>query len=137
MSVVKDLFREEADGSISFGDYELAEKAKKSDIEAHGDRYKVKTFRESTRLEKNDALLYESEPGTAVTSFSEDGNGVKFTVEGPEDAQVILGMEDGASYKVTMNGREAGVIATSMGGKLVLTVELGAADKVEVEVSKI
>ena len=33
MSVVKELIRTEADGGISFGDYELAAKAKKSDFE--------------------------------------------------------------------------------------------------------
>lgn len=32
MSVVKELIRTEADGGISFGDYELAAKAKKSDL---------------------------------------------------------------------------------------------------------
>ena len=50
MSVVKDLITENENGSISFGDYELDQKAKKSDFEVRGDRYKVKTFRESTRL---------------------------------------------------------------------------------------
>ena len=44
MSVVKELIRTEADGGISFGDYELAAKAKKSDFEHRGDLYKVKTF---------------------------------------------------------------------------------------------
>ena len=37
MSVVKELIRTEADGGISFGDYELAAKAKKSDFEHRGD----------------------------------------------------------------------------------------------------
>lgn len=53
MSVVKELIRTEADGGISFGDYELAAKAKKSDFEHRGDLYKVKTFKEITKLEKN------------------------------------------------------------------------------------
>ena len=51
MSVVKELIRTEADGGISFGDYELAAKAKKSDFEHRGDLYKVKTFKEITKLE--------------------------------------------------------------------------------------
>ena len=50
MSVVKELIRTEADGGISFGDYELAAKAKKSDFEHRGDLYKVKTFKEITKL---------------------------------------------------------------------------------------
>ena len=52
MSVVKDLITENENGSISFGDYELDQKAKKSDFEVRGDRYKVKTFRESTHYHR-------------------------------------------------------------------------------------
>ena len=33
MAAVKELIRAEADGSISFGDYELASKTKKQDFE--------------------------------------------------------------------------------------------------------
>ena len=51
MSAIKELLRAEADGSLSFGDYELAEKAKKSDFEHEGDIYKVKTYKDITRLE--------------------------------------------------------------------------------------
>ena len=51
MSVVKELLRTEADGTISFGNYELDQKAKLSDYEYNGDLYKVKTFKEITKLE--------------------------------------------------------------------------------------
>ena len=136
MAVVKELIRPEEDGSISFGDYALAAKTKKSDVEVHGDSYKVKTFREVTRLECNDSLVYESEPGTAVSHFKADEDGVSFTVEGPEDAQIILGLSDDASYRVSIGGEDQGVIETGMGGKLVLSVELQAADCVDVVVKK-
>ena len=53
MSVIKDLICTEEDGTLSFGNYELAEKAKRSDYEHEGDLYKVKTFAEITKLEKN------------------------------------------------------------------------------------
>ena len=136
MAVVKELIRPEEDGSISFGNYELTEKTKKSDVEVRGGSYKVKTFREVTRLECNDLLVYESEPGTAVSHFKEDENGVSFTVEGPEDAQIVLGLADDASYRVFVGGEDQGVMETGMGGKLVLSVELQAADHVEVTVKK-
>lgn len=136
MAVIKELIREEADGSISFGNYELAQKTKKSDVQLHGDSYKVKTFSEVTRLERNELLVYESEPGTAVSHFSEDENGVSFTVEGPEDAQIILGLADDTAYRVSVGGEDQGILETGMGGKLVLSVELGAADKAEVVVKK-
>ena len=39
MSVVSELIRTEADGTISFGNYELPAKSKKSDFEHDGDLY--------------------------------------------------------------------------------------------------
>ena len=44
MSVVSELIRTEADGTISFGNYELQAKSKKTDIEHDGELYKVNTF---------------------------------------------------------------------------------------------
>mgnify|MGYP004440747091 CR=1 FL=1 len=67
MSVVSELIRTEADGTISFGNYELPAKSKKSDFEHDGDLYKVKTFKEITKLERNGMFVYESVPGTAVS----------------------------------------------------------------------
>ena len=40
MAVVKQLLRAETDGTLSFGNYELAEKSKLSDFEHKGDLYK-------------------------------------------------------------------------------------------------
>ena len=64
MPVVEELIRTEQDGTISFGNYTLGQKAKKSDFEYQGDVYKVKTFYEITKLERNDLFVYESVPGT-------------------------------------------------------------------------
>ena len=66
MAVVKELIRTEENGAISFGDYELAQKSKLSDYQHQGDMYKVKTFKEITKLERNGMFVYESVPGTAV-----------------------------------------------------------------------
>ena len=132
--MVKDLITENADGSVSFGDYELDTKAKKSDFEVRGDRYKVKTFRESTRLECNDALVYESEPGTAVHDFVRTEEGVSFRVECPQDCQVVLGLTDEATYRVVVDGRDTGMMGTGRGGKLVLSVEVGESGSTKIEV---
>jgi hypothetical protein len=134
MAAVKDLITENANGAISFGDYELEQKTKKSDFEVRGDRYKVKTFRESTRLERNDALVYESEPGTAVHDFVWNEEGVSFTVECPEDCQVVLGLTDEATYRVIIDGRDTGMMDTGRGGKLVLSIEVGESGQATVEV---
>lgn len=137
MSGIKELIRTEEDGTLSFGAYELAEKAKKSDYEYKGDLYKVKTFDEITKLEKNGMFIYESVPGTAVHHFHSTQNGVSFEVEGKEDAQIILGLEDNAEYKIYINDTNVGKMVTQMGGKLVLSVEIGAVDLVPVKVVKL
>ena len=82
-------------------------------------------------------LVYESVPGTAVSNFSADGTSVSFVVEGPEDAQVTLGLEEDAEYNVTVGGEYSGTVKTNMGGKLVLSVEMGNADQIEVKVEKL
>ena len=62
----QELIRTEADGSISFGEYKLDTKAKVEDFESSGDLYKVKTYYEITKLERNGMFVYESVPGTRV-----------------------------------------------------------------------
>lgn len=136
MAAVKELIRAEEDGTISFGDYELTSKTKKQDFEYQGDLYKVKTFREMTKLERNDLFVYESVPGTAVEHFKATADSVEFRVEGPEDAQITLGMEDDTEYLTIVDGFSAGAITTGLGGKLVLSVELGGKDAVSVKVKK-
>ena len=136
MPVIEELIRIEEDGTISFGNYQLGAKAKKSDFEYQGDLYKVKTFREITKLERNDMFVYESVPGTAVEHFRADADSVEFQVEGPEDAQITLGMEDDTEYLTLVDGVSTGAIKTGLGGKLVLSVELGSRDAVSVKVLK-
>ena len=69
MTVISELLRVEADNTLSFGDYSLADKTKLDNFEFQGDLYKVKTFKEITKLEKNGMFAYESVPGTAVEKF--------------------------------------------------------------------
>lgn len=127
MAVIEELVRGEENGSLSFGNYELASKTKKSDFEFKGDVYKVKTFKEITRLEKNEAFVFESTPGTAVTGFIQKANGVEFSVEGPETAQVIIGLEDEKEYDVYLDGVQVDRLKTNLGGKLAINIELGSA----------
>ena len=60
MAVVEELIRVENENGLSFGDYTLNAKKKVSDFEFHGDMYKVKTYRDITKLEKNELFVYES-----------------------------------------------------------------------------
>ena len=104
MAVVNELIREESDGSISFGNYELASKSKQDDFKYQGDIYKVKTFNEITKLEKNGSFLYESVPGTTVLNLNITEDGMCFGVEGKDSAQITVGLEDEAEYSITVNG---------------------------------
>ena len=136
MAAVTELIRTESDGSLSFGNHRLSAKAKKEDFENGGDLYKVKTYREITKLERNGMFVYESVPGTSVGHFREDENGISFLVEGDEDAQLTLGLEDESEYGVKVNGHDAGRVCTNLGGKLSISVELVGAGEVKVEITR-
>ena len=136
MSVVTELIRKEEDGSISFGDYSLAAKAKLDDFEFQGDLYKVKTYKDITKLEKNGMFVYESVPGTTVKNFKALENKVSFSVEGQEDAQITLELEAEAEYEIIVNEESAGVMKTNLGGKLSLSVELEGVDAASISVIK-
>ena len=129
MAVISELIRTEENGKLSFGDYTLAAKAKLDNFEKDGDIYKVKTFKEITKLERNGLFVYESVPGTAVMDFEE-------TVEGPEDAQITLGLEEETEYEIDIAGAVAGTMKTNLGGKLSLSVELEGVDSVDIKVSR-
>mgnify|MGYP007081843395 FL=1 len=136
MAVVQELIRTEDNGTISFGDYELSQKSKLSDYQHQGDMYKVKTFKEITKLERNGMFVYESVPGTAVFDLKQDGSIMSFTVEGAEDAQITVEMEAETRYEVFINDASTGVVETNLGGKLSFSVELGNAAKVAVKIVK-
>ena len=137
MPGIKELLRSENDGSISFGDPSLDNKSKLEDFKHAGDLLKVKTFKEITRLEKNGSFLYESVPGTAVSNFKETAEGISFTVEGPEDAMITVGLAEDSEYDVRVGDAEAGRMKTNLGGKLAMSVELAGAGAVNVEIKKI
>lgn len=136
MSVIQELIRTEADNSISFGNYKLETKSKLSDFEHNGDSYKVKTFFEITKLEKNGMFVYESVPGTAVNNFTATDKKVSFTVEGDKDASITLGLEENVEYEITVAEESVGKMSTNLSGKLVLSVELEEGKAVKVDVVK-
>ena len=124
MPVVEELIRAEADGSLSFGNYKLEKKAKLDNFEHNGDLYKIKTFYEITKLERNGMFVYESVPGTAVKHFVAEDWGVEFQVEGAKDVQITVQLEDDKAYEVFVDGVAVGGMKTNMSGKLNCSVEL-------------
>lgn len=115
MATIKELIRTEAAGGISFGNYELDAKSKLSDFEYDGDLYKVKTFREITKLERNGMFVYESVPGTTVLDMKVCNNGMVFSVEGNGNTQITVEMEADSDYQVIVDDMSLGHMKTNLG----------------------
>jgi hypothetical protein len=137
MAVVEELIREEETGSLSFGNYELTSKTKKDGFNYNGDLYKIKTFNEITKLERNGAFVYESVPGTTVHNFRATSKEVDLVVEGTKDSQVTLGLEAEKEYKIHLDKIYVGKMKTNLGGKLNINVELGDGKTVEIHIEKV
>lgn len=136
MAAVKELLRAENDGSLGFGDYTLSEKTKKDNYEFEGDIYKVKTFSEITKLERNGMFVYESVPGSAVEGFKETDSEVAFSVSAKGDVQFTLELEPECEYEVFIDGESAGKMRTNLSGKLSVSVELSEGQEATMRVVK-
>lgn len=134
MSVVTELLQSENDGTISFGDYTREQKGKREDFEHGGDLYKVKTYDEITKLERNGLFVYESVPGSAVTHFLEKENGVSFQLESSQDVQITLELAESTEYEIFVDGEQVGLVETNRSGKLSFSVELEEGTPVQVKV---
>ena len=137
MASADKLLFTEADGSLGFGDHTLAQKAKVEDYPYQGDLYKIKTFKEITKLEKNGSFVYESVPGTRVEGFKEEDRKVSFSVEGNDHTQITLDLEEEKEYRVLVDGINLGNMATNIGGKLVISVDLTTGQPQEVVIERI
>lgn len=137
MAVIDELIREEETGALSFGNFALATKTKKDGFQYQGDSYKIKTFREITKLERNGMFVYESVPGTVVHDFRATDKAVNFVVEGEEDSQITLELEAEKEYKIHIDKVYVGKMKTNLGGKLNLSVELEPAKMVDILVENL
>lgn len=135
MAIVKELLRTEEDGRLSFGDYTLASKTKLDNFEFEGDLYKVKTFSEITKLEKNGMFVYES-VGKCGENFKLTDTEVVFQISAPEDVQFTLELEPESEYEVLLDGVSAGKMTTNLSGKLSVSVEISEGEAVDVKVEK-
>lgn len=131
-----DIISTSENGKLSFGNYTLAEKQKKEDFPHCGDLYKIKTYNTMTKLEKNGLFLFESVPGTDVTDFEENENGMFFKVESDKDAQITVGLEENTEYDIEVDGKSIGKIKSNTSGKVSFSVELTAGDKKDIKIIK-
>lgn len=136
MAAVTELIKIEANGAISFGNHTLDSKTKVEDFPVNGNVYKVKTFKELTKLERDGMFAYESEPGTSVNDFTMLDNGVTFTVSGNDDAMITVGLAEDTEYNVTVADKNIGTIKTNLSGKLSFSVELEGKGEVAVKIIK-
>ena len=136
MSAVKELIRAEVNGTLSFGDYTLDQKAKLDGFAYQGNLYKVKTFAGITKLERDGMFVYESVPGTAVDGFSATADGIAFKVSGVKDAQITVGLEAETEYTVCVNDVCMNDIKTNLSGKLSVSVELDPDKDIDVKIVK-
>lgn len=124
MAVIEELIRQEDDGTISFGNHLMDEKKKVLDFEVNGDLYKVKTFSEITKLEKNSKMLLEAVPGATVHNFVMNEKGAHFTVEGADNVQITMELEPETEYKILIDDVNVGKMKSNLAGKVNFSVEL-------------
>ncbi|MCD8019421.1 MAG: endosialidase [Clostridiales bacterium] len=136
MANVKELLRAEGQDSISFGDYSLETKTKLADFRFQDSTYKVKTFREITRLEKNGGVVYESIPGSAVHDYKASERQITFVTEAPDDIHITLEVEPETEYEVFIDDMNIGKMRSSLGGKIDFSIELNEGESAGVRVVK-
>jgi hypothetical protein len=128
MAVVEEIIRIEGDGSISFGNHLLDVKTKVSDFEYDGDIYKVKTYNEITKLERNGSFIFESVPGTSVHNLKLTEAGIDFLVDTAVDAGITVGLDNDTEYILYLDGVNAGTTKSNLSGKVMLSVGRGETD---------
>lgn len=134
MAVIEELIRLEEDGRISFGNYLMDEKKKVLDFEVCGNLYKVKTYKDITKLEKNGKMLLETVPGATIHNFGMDSKTVDFSVESNDDVQITMELEPEKEYKLLVDDVVVGKINSNIGGKVNFSVELNnSCSKVKIE----
>ncbi len=136
MAEIRELIQVESDGTISFGDYTLETKAKLDNFDINGNVYKVKTYKDITKLESNDIFVYESVPGTVVTEFDKRDEVVSFLVKGNSSVQITLGLEPETAYEVFVDNESVGIMNTNLGGKLSLSVDVTETEGVSISIRK-
>ena len=135
MSVIQELIRVEDNGNISFGNYLMDEKKKVLDFEVPGNLYKVKTFKDITKLEKNGKMLLETVPGSTIHNFNMDAKTITLEVEAAEDVQITMEIEPEKEYRLSLDDMVVGKISSNIGGKISFSVELNKGHS-EVKIEK-
>ena len=57
-------------------------------------------------------------------------------MEGPEDTQITLELEESTEYDISIDDTDAGTMKTNLGGKLSFSVEMDGSKAVHVSITK-
>ena len=123
MATVQALIQVETDGTISFGNYELPKKTKVMGFEVGGNLYDVRSFNEITKLNKDEALVYESIPGTSVHSFNMTDKLIEFEVAGVAETQITMELSPNTDYNLFIEGVKIGKVGSTVAGKIIFSVD--------------
>ena len=124
MAVINEIICTEADGSLSFGNYEVAEKQKAEGFKVGNDVYKVRTHKDVTRLSKNGNLVLETVPGATVHSLKVGERGTGFEIEGNGNTMVTLELDGDSTYSIYVDDVNLDKVNTNMTGKISFSLEL-------------
>jgi len=129
MAIIEQLIRLEANNTISFGNYLETTKQKVLNFEATGDLYKIKTYNEITRLEKNGSLLFEAVPGCTVHNLALSETRMSFDIEGFDHTQITIELEDSTEYKIIVDDVTIDKLKTNLSGKINFSLGLNQTSK--------
>ena len=123
MAIVNELIKVENNGAISFGNYQLPKKTKLMSFEVGGNLYDIRTFNEITKLNKDEGLIYESIPGTAVHNFTMQDKLITFKVAGMAESQITMELSPDTDYNLFIDELKVGKIKSNLAGKIVFSVD--------------
>jgi hypothetical protein len=134
MSVVNEILKVE-NNYLCFGNYLVTEKQKLENFDFNGDKYKVKTHNEITRLEKNGKMILETVPGCTIHKFSMNENEISFEAEGFENTQITLELEQNQNYKLKIDDVVISTSKSNPFGKFSFSITLTSSPRF-VEIKK-
>ena len=123
------------DGGLNFGGFAFEKKQKQEGYVVNESVYKIKTHNEITRLERNDALLFETTPGSLITDFYLNDGLCAFNARGTGDTHITIELLPETTYRVVEDGINLGDCKTNKTGKIMFSAEL-TGNKKEFKVEK-
>ena len=134
--IVEEILIVEEDGTLSFGNHEAEKKQKIENFPYEGNTYKISTYKEATRLEKNEELVLETIPGATFHNFSkeEDLSRISFSIEGfPTSTIVTVQLEENEVYRIMAGKDNLGSMKSNISGKVKFSVDLTKPTHVVIE----